>query len=120
MFKKFILIGIICISFFSFIGCEETENKSINKEKNQLELIQASTQLALERNGYKNDTSPQIDKWNISSNIYNDTKRWNAVTHSDSLGRIKAVFEWSGEDNDDMILKYLFCDRKVVIDRLKE
>ena len=34
MFKKFILIGIICISFFSFIGCEETENKSINKVSN--------------------------------------------------------------------------------------
>lgn len=134
MFKKIMIIGITCLVLSPLVNTsgghkepentpashEETKNISINKDKEQFEMIQATTQLALKRNGYKDDTSRQIDNWTITSNTYNNTKRWNAATHSNSLGRIKAIFEWSGEDNDDLILKYLFCDKKVIVDDLKE
>lgn len=134
MFKKIIIIGITCLVLSPLVntsggyektentsaGYEEAENTSIDKDKEQFRMIQATTQVALKRNGYKDDTSAQLDNWTINSSSYNDTKRWNAVTYSNSLGRIKAIFEWSGEDDDDLILKYLFCDGKVVIDDFEE
>lgn len=98
----------------------EVSNNQNNPSKSQLEMIQATTQIALEKNGFKNDTSHSLENWNINSMEYNDTIRWNSVTQSSNNGRIKAIFDWSGEDKDDLILKYLLVNGNEVVNDLKK
>lgn len=68
----------------------EVSNNQNNPSKSQLQMIQATTQIALEKNGFKNDTSHSLENWNINAVEYNDTIRWNSVTQSSNNGRIKA------------------------------
>lgn len=97
----------------------QVQNNKNDSNKHQLQMIQSATQLALERNGLKNDTSDSLEDWNINSNEYNDTLRWNSVTHSNNNGRIKAIFEWNGKDDNDITLKYLLVKGNEIINDLK-
>lgn len=99
---------------------ENNQSDQNDPSKSQLEMIQATTQLALKKNGFKNDTSHSLENWEINSMKYDDTIRCTSVTQSSSNGRIKAIFDWSGEDKDDLILKYLLVNGNEVVNDLKK
>lgn len=80
-------------------------------------MIQATTQLAMERNGVKNNTSPQLSQWTITSQTLGETVFWTSVTNDRQAGRVKAIFTWSGQD-DDLMLVYLLIGGREYVDVL--
>lgn len=119
-FSKGLIEGFLDSSDNKTESVTQVENDQNNPSKSQLQMIQATTQIALEKNGFKNDTSLSLENWEINSMKYDDTIRWTSVTQSSSNGRIKAIFDWSGEDKDDLILKYLLVNGDEVVNDFKK
>lgn len=84
----------------------------------QLSMVQATSQIAIERNGYKDDTSSSIDDWTINRMSWDNTYRWTVVTKSNTLNRVKLIWEWTGKDKDDLILVYLLIDGNEIVNDL--
>lgn len=105
---------------------DEVENEEDNKEEessptdDQKDMIIATSQVALKRNGFDDDTSGSKDMWTINVMDYEETKRWTAVTDSDDLGRVKVIFDWSGDNDDDLILVYLLVNGDEITNDLRE
>lgn len=108
-----IVIGIL----FIFTGCSSGE---VDEEKKQKEMIQATSQISLKNYGYKMETSPFLEDWNINKMTWNNNFRWTVSTYSiNDNKRLKWIFEWTGNDKDDVILIYLLVDGKEIINDLK-
>lgn len=86
----------------------------------QLRIIQATTQLVIKDYGYKDDTSSQLKDWEINANESGDTYRWNSITSTSAHGRIKVIFEWSGDDDEDLILKYFLISGSEIVNDLNK
>lgn len=99
----------------------ETFDKTISKD--QQGMLQATTQIALERNGFKDDTSSELKNWTFAKNERDGKLLWNSITTSKSSGRIKAIFQWTGFDSDkeqdDLILVYLLVNGNEITNNLE-
>lgn len=116
--------------FLAFIltACSTTEiEKDVVKENNVViteekstdfpeideyvsRMLQATTQLSLKRNNIDDDTSSLLDDWTFAVNrdqTQDSTFLWNVITQKTKHSRIKAIFQWNGTADDDLILKYL-------------
>lgn len=112
MQKKLVLI----IAFLAVLltACGDSSDNSENAK----EMVQATTQRALSSNGFDDDTSYSISDWKITNSGSGDSQKWVAVTTSPTNGRVKSIFEWSGNDSDDLILKYLLINGNEVVNDL--
>lgn len=111
------LIIIIATILFIFNSCSSEE---VDEEKRQKEMIQATSQISLKDHGYKMETSPFLEDWNINKMTWNDTFRWTVSTYSvNDSKRLKWIFEWTGNDKDDVILIYLLIDGKEIVNDLR-
>lgn len=82
-------------------------------------LLQATTQIALERNGIADNTSSQLANWTFAVQTLNTTNFWITTTQDAKHGRVKSIFTWSGFESDDMKLVYLLVGGTEVVDSLK-
>lgn len=115
-----IAIGIFIMLFLYIRSCFSTSsNTSKDKVTDQKRMVQATTQRVLKNYNISESTSPSLEDWNINSQAYNDTKRWTATTNGTYNKRIKCIFEWSGDDRDDLILVYLLYDGKEFVNDLR-
>lgn len=92
--------------------------------QDQKRMLQATTQIALERNGFENDTSSQLKNWTFAKNNKNKQILWNSITTSNKNGKIKTIFQWTGKDTgkekDDLILVYLLVGGNEIVNDLNE
>lgn len=115
-----IAIGIFIMLFLYIRSCFSTSsNTSKDKLTDQKRMVQVTTQRVLKNYNISESTSPSLEDWNINSQAYNDTKRWTATTNGIYNKRIKCIFEWSGDDRDDLILVYLLYDGKEFVNDLR-
>lgn len=99
----------------------DTNNIPSNKiDDNQKEMVMATCQIALKEYTENDFTSFKINDWNVNNQIYNSIKRWTTTTYDSKNNRVKCIFEWSGNDNDDLILKYLLYEGKEYVNDLKK
>lgn len=96
----------------------QTSNNNTDEEENQKRMIQATAQIVLTNYQYKYDTSSSLKDWNINKMKYDDSYRWTASTYSDNI-RLKWIFEWTGNNDDDLILIYLLVDGEEIVNDLK-
>lgn len=112
----------ILLGFFSTIIILSTAaclSDSKDKETNNKELVLSTAQLALKDYNINAKTSSSLDDWTITSMKYEDTYRWTAVTYDENNKRIKCIFEWSGKDGEDLVLKYLLYAGNEYYNKLK-
>ena len=108
-----IVIGIL----FIFTGCS---SEVIDEEQRQKEIIQAESQIVLKNYSYKVKTSPFLEDWNINKIAWNDTFRWTISTYSiDDDKRLKWIFEWTGNEDDELNLVYLLIAGNEILNELK-
>ncbi|MGY3778525.1 hypothetical protein [Isobaculum melis] len=88
--------------------------------ESEARMIQATAQIAIKRNGYEDDTSSQLKDWTINKMKYEDTYRWTAVTQSSNNGRVKVIFDWTGKDENDLIIKYLLIGGNEILNNLRQ
>ena len=112
------LIIIIIVMFFLIKSCSDDSNSkySVNKQN---EMIQATAQIVLKDYGYKISTSSLLEDWDITKMQYNNNYRWTVITYSGTQ-KIKWIFEWSGEDKDDLILLYLLVNGNEIVNNLNK
>lgn len=99
---------------------ENSKNDELSISDDQKDMIIATSQIALKRHSFDDDTSGSKDNWTINVMNYDKTKRWTAVTNSNSLGRTKFIFDWSGDNNDDLVLVYLLVNGEEIINDLRK
>lgn len=116
-------ISIIClviiIILFIIMSCSNKNDDVKYSANRQYEMIQATAQIVLNDYGYKINTSSLLEDWNITKMQYNNSYRWTVITYSDTQ-KIKWIFEWSGEDEDDLVLLYLLVNGKEVVNNLNK
>lgn len=56
------------------------------------------------------------EKWNVALNYIDNKNKWIVTTTDKNYNRVKAIFDWSGEDESDGILKYLLVQGETLHD----
>lgn len=100
------------------IGCSSNNDSEENKLDDQQRMVQATTQIALKDYNISAKTSSSLNDWTINNQPYDDTFRWIATTYDNNNNKIKCIFEWSGNNDDDLILVYLFFDGEEFVNDL--
>ena len=120
----FAIAGVLNIIFpEDKIDKPNTSNEVVVKDdptSYQLGMIVATSQIAIENYGFNDDTSFSIDDWTINRMLYDGDYRWTAVTNSKNLGRVKVIWDWSGNDKDDLILVYLLINGEELVNDLRK
>ncbi len=114
---KKLLIGLF--SIVMILCTSACSSNSKDKETNNKELVLATAQIALKDYNINSKTSNSLDDWTITNMEYEDTYRWTAVTYDENNKRIKCIFEWSGKDSEDLVLKYLLYAGNEYYNKLK-
>lgn len=103
---------------------EESDDDSDDGSNNRYiygddkDILIGATQLAIEDHGFDDDTSTHQDDWEFSIGNQGGEDIWNVVTQKTDLVRIKAMYEWSGDENDDLILIYLLINGDEIVNKL--
>ena len=84
----------------------------------QIEHIQAWSQISLGTLGYEDDTSAQLKDWTIETQEFEDYIAWTVTTNSDLYNEVVWVFHWTGEESDDSFLRYLSLNGEEIINKL--
>lgn len=84
----------------------------------QIEHIQAWSQISLGTLGYEDDTSAQPEDWTIETQEFEDYIAWTVTTNSDLYNEVVWVFHWTGEESDDSFLRYLSLNGEEIINKL--
>jgi len=116
-----VLFGIFFGAIFG--GCSRSTNNQTedmyadNISMNQARMIQATTQIVLAKYGYEDDTSALLKDWTVNVSDYPKSKMFVGFTMAKGR-RIKAIYAWSGKDEDDLMLAYLAVGNKDVVNDL--
>lgn len=93
------------------------QEKITNPSEDQKSLLIAWTQLECEDIGAELSYAGS-DAWNVAVNYINGVNRWITTTEDKKYGRIKTIYEWSGEENDGASLIYLLVSGEELINKL--
>ena len=94
---------------------QEKQVSSIT-EKQEQTLI-SYTQLDCEDRGYTLKYRGK-DTWNVALNYINNKNRWIVTCNDVNYGRIKAIYEWDGEENSGATLIYLLVSGNELVNNL--
>lgn len=84
----------------------------------QMSLV-VHTQLIGEDYGY-NIPYAGKDNWNVAINYIDGKNRWIVTSNAPQIGRIKSIFEWTGEKDDGVTLKYLLIGGQEYFNTLRD
>ncbi|EPH94584.1 hypothetical protein D922_01556 [Enterococcus faecalis 06-MB-DW-09] len=84
----------------------------------QMSLV-VHTQLIGEDYGY-NIPYAGKDNWNVVINYIDGKNRWIVTSNAPQIGRIKSIFEWTGEKDDGVTLKYLLIGGQEYFNTLRD
>ena len=96
---------------------EETEDV-FETEENQEQLAIVFTQNALENNGFE-DYDSGTSQYTVNKVEVDDVTRWNVTASDSNYGRIKAMFDWDGSEQDGEYLvthQYLLVGGEEIYD----
>lgn len=111
------IILIFIFIFVYFAVSHSMKNSDANSSNND-EMVIATCQLVLKEYTLTDYTSPLLNDWTISNQDYSTTKRWTATTYDEKNKRVKCIFDWSGNNADDLILKYLLYNGEEYVNDL--
>lgn len=114
---KKIIIGLLSIIMILCTSACSSDSK--DNETNNKELVLATAQMSLKEYNINSKTSSSLEDWTINKMEYEETYRWTATTYDENNKRVKCIFEWSGKDEDDLVLKYLFYAGNEYYNKLK-
>ncbi|MFW8665981.1 hypothetical protein [Enterococcus entomosocium] len=99
---------------------KEPEHKKVASvsDDQQMSLV-VHTQLIGEDYGY-NIPYGGKDNWNVAINYIDGKNRWIVTSNAPQIGRIKSIFEWSGEKDDEATLIYLLIGGQEYLDKLRD
>ena len=95
---------------------DNQEKVSSITEKQEQTLI-SYTQLDCEDRGYTLKYRGK-DTWNVALNYINNKNRWIVTCNDVNYGRIKAIYEWDGEENSGATLIYLLVSGNELVNNL--
>lgn len=99
---------------------KEPEHKKVTSvsDDQQMSLV-VHTQMIGEDYGY-NIPYGGKNNWNVAINYIDGKNRWIVTSSAPQIGRIKSIFEWSGEKDDEVTLKYLLIGGQEYLDTLRD
>lgn len=115
--KEWGILGMLLLSFLFLTACSSTEQKEANELKKQEDLLIVFTQQDAEKFGVELPYKGK-DTWNVAKQKYEDTARWVITTDDNSLGRVKSIYEWTGNEDDGATLIYLLINGEEYINKM--
>lgn len=95
----------------------EGEPKIDSVSEDNKDTIISFTQLDCEDRGYEL-TYQGEDLWNVSINFIDGKNKWIVTTGDKNYGRVKAIYEWDGEENSGALLVYLLVSGEELLNNL--
>lgn len=101
------------------ISSSESEvQKEVKKiSDDQKALLIAWTQLEGSDRGYDISYGGSSN-WNVAVNYINGENRWITTTQDKKLGRVKTIYEWTGNEKDGATLLYLLINGTELVNKL--
>ena len=94
-----------------------TKKKVSSITEKQEQTLISYTQLDCEDRGYTLKYRGK-DTWNVALNYINNKNRWIVTCNDVNYGRIKAIYEWDGEENSGATLIYLLVSGNELVNNL--
>ncbi|MGL9929340.1 lipoprotein [Enterococcus faecalis] len=97
---------------------DDNQKKKITSiTETQKETLIAFTKQDCEDRGYKLKYRGK-DTWNVAVNYINNKNRWIVTCNDANYGRVKAIYEWDGEENSGASLIYLLISGNELMNKL--
>lgn len=102
----------------STTSIKATDQKEVySVSKDQKELLIAWTQMDCEDYG-ANLSFRGYDTWKVNVNFVDGKNRWVVTTQDKKYGRVKSIYEWSGDTKDGATLLYLMISGEELVNKL--
>jgi len=102
------------------VSSEDSKHKKVESasDEQQMSLV-VHTQMIGENYGYSIPYGGK-NNWNVAINYIDGKNRWIVTSNAPQIGRIKSIFEWSGEKDDEVTLKYLLIGGQEYFNSLRD